>query len=80
MNWVTEAPRRIYGHIEAATLELDGEVVPALAFAFESPDSEPITAIVVAYEADLRKLQREMDRAITEALRTVRKRQARSHL
>ena len=73
MSWLQEAPRRLRAHVEAATIESPDESVwPALAFAFESPDAAPVTCVFVGREIELRRLQRELDKAITAAIRQVK--------
>ena len=70
MTWLDEAPRRTHAVVHPATIEApDGLVYPALAFAFESPDAEPITAVVVGREMDFRRFQKQLDRAIRDAIR-----------
>jgi hypothetical protein len=73
LTWLDEAPRRTHAVVHPATIEApDGLVYPALAFAFESPDAEPITAVVVGREMDFRRFQKQLDKAITDSIRKAR--------
>ena len=74
MGWITDAPRRTHGQVEPAMIELDEIRYPALALAFQGADAEPVTVTLVGNERALRDFQRQLDRAITGALRKCRER------
>jgi hypothetical protein len=73
-NWVTEAPRRGDYIMASATATLeDGTVLPSVIFGFRGGTEAPITVSFVTTEIGLRKFQKELDKAISEAVRTIRK-------
>ena len=72
-NWVTDAPRRFDAVMVAGTASTtSGLVVPTVTFGFRgSTDDEPVTVTLINDEVQLRKFQRDLDKAITEAVRGV---------
>lgn len=72
MGWIIESPRRILSTVEPAVIEFEGEHFPMIAMAFQAPDVPDITVGLVCTELELRRFQQQIDKAITEALRTAR--------
>ena len=69
-DWVVEAPRRMPPTVVAAFASGEGESFPAVAMSFEGlPGDKTITVTIVGSEFELRKFQRDLDRAFTKTLR-----------
>jgi hypothetical protein len=72
-NWVIEAPRRCDPTVVASISRAGDEVLPSISFAFQGLTPEDlITVTLIATEFDLRKFQKNLDKAITLALREAR--------
>jgi hypothetical protein len=72
MGWIIDAERRVSGIVEPATIEVDGAYLAAVAFAFQGPDVDPVTCVLVGTEMELRRLQKDLDKAVTAACRRQR--------
>lgn len=68
------APRRTRARTSPALISDDsGALNPAILFEFSWPvGEEPVDVVLVGTEATLRRMQRELDRAISVAIRRVR--------
>jgi ElaB/YqjD/DUF883 family membrane-anchored ribosome-binding protein len=72
-NWVTEAPRRFDAVMVAGTLDLTTHVIPSVTFAFRASSvGEPITVTFANEEIELRRFQKNLGKAIDEAIRNSR--------
>jgi hypothetical protein len=72
-DWRLEAPRRSHATVSPVTISLGDEILPGIATMFLLPEpSEPIACTLVGTPDQLRRYQRELDRAITQSIRSVR--------
>lgn len=73
-NWIAEAPRRYDVVVLPSVFQSEaGRRIPGLTFAFRGGVEAPVTVALLNVESDLRKFQKELDKAITTAIRESRK-------
>jgi hypothetical protein len=69
-SWVHTAPKRLAPVVLGSVAEGEDFIAPAVSLAFYGLEADKvITVTVVATEFELRKFQKDLDRAITRALR-----------
>jgi len=69
-SWVHTAPKRLVPIVLSSVAEGEDFIAPAVSLAFYGLEADKvITVTVVATEFELRKFQKDLDRAITRALR-----------
>jgi hypothetical protein len=72
-SWVKDAPKRINPIVVGSTCEIGDTKSPAVSMAFHGlRPFDTISVTLIGTEFDLRKFQKDIDRAITAALRDVR--------
>ena len=72
-KWVKEAPKRVNPIVVASTVSDGDHIVSAVSMAFQGiKDADMTTVTLLGSEWELRKFQKDLDRAITLALREVR--------
>ena len=71
-DWVSEAPRRFDVVLVAAVARIEDRLIPAITFGFRGGTDAPVTVTLVNTELDLRRFQKQLDKAITDALRETR--------
>ena len=70
---VSEAPRRFALTCVSSVAQVGENVAPAVTLAFIGHDVEPVTVTLVNSELNLRRFQKELGKALDEAIREVRK-------
>lgn len=71
-DWVPTSPKRLIPEVVASAPAEGDAVVPSVSLAFPGlPSDELITVTVIGSEFELRKFQRDLDRAITKSLRNL---------
>jgi len=69
-SWIHTAPKRLAPVVLPSISVGEDFISPAVSLAFEGlAENKTITVTVVASEFELRKFQKDLDRAITQALR-----------
>lgn len=71
-TWMEDAPRRWDFVIAASTASIDDQALPAIVFGFRGGVEAPVTVTMIMPEFGWRKFQKEVDRAITQAVRQAR--------
>lgn len=74
-HWIDEAPKRWDVVVVGAVATIEDRLIPAVTFGFRGGTEAPVTVTLVNTEIDLRRFQKKLDKAITDALREVRKAQ-----
>jgi hypothetical protein len=72
-DWVSAAPRRFALSCVSSVAQVGENVAPALTLAFIGKDVEPVTVTLVNSELNLRRFQKELGRALDEAIREARR-------
>jgi hypothetical protein len=72
-TWISDAPKRWDVVLAASTANIDGGALPAIAFGFRGGTESPVTVALIMTELGWRKFQKELDHAITNAVRESRK-------
>jgi hypothetical protein len=74
-NWVTEAPmRHDFVMVPTACKLPSGNVLPSVTMGFRGGTESPVTVTLVLSELDWGRFRKEIDKAITLAIRESRKR------
>jgi hypothetical protein len=72
-RWVSQAPKRINPIVVASVSQVNDDKIPGISIAFQAiKEADMTTVTLIGSEFELRKFQKDIDRAITMSLREVR--------